>query len=127
MRDCPLRGRRQDEAVHALMWPAFEKRQGTKSRDVGHCNAASYGDLTAASGWARSDRSVRLERFGLRHEWECKDRGAERRLREADGDVATAESGGATRARTLPAWSQDDRHVSERWSAADDSIMRCRS
>jgi hypothetical protein len=29
-------GRRQDEAVHALMRPAFEKRQGTKSREVGH-------------------------------------------------------------------------------------------
>ena len=34
-------GRRHDEAIHALMRPAFEKRQGRKSRDVGHCSAAA--------------------------------------------------------------------------------------
>src|SRR5260370_6464554 len=40
--------------------PASEKRQGTKSREVGHrrCRGV-YGDLAAASGWARLDQSAR--------------------------------------------------------------------
>jgi len=29
-------GCRHDEAIHALRRPASEKRQGTKSREVGH-------------------------------------------------------------------------------------------
>ena len=45
-------GRRHDEPFHALRRPAAEKRQGTKSREVGHrwCNGR-YGDLMAAPGW----------------------------------------------------------------------------
>jgi hypothetical protein len=37
-----------DETLHALMRPAFEKRQGTKSRSVVHwwCRGR-YGDLAA--------------------------------------------------------------------------------
>jgi len=27
-------GRRDDEPIHALWWPAAKKRQGTKSREV---------------------------------------------------------------------------------------------
>jgi hypothetical protein len=34
-------GRRHDVTIHALMQPATEKRQGTKSRAVGHWLAAS--------------------------------------------------------------------------------------
>jgi hypothetical protein len=33
-------GRRHPHANHALRRPASEKRQGTKSRWVGHCRAA---------------------------------------------------------------------------------------
>src|SRR5260370_81200 len=42
-------GRRHDEPFHALWRPASKKRQGTKSREVGHwrCNGR-YGDLMAA-------------------------------------------------------------------------------
>src|SRR6267142_2246283 len=42
-------GRRYDEPFHALWRPASKKRQGTKSREVGHrwCNGR-YGDLMAA-------------------------------------------------------------------------------
>jgi hypothetical protein len=45
-------GRRHDGPFHALWRPASKKRQGTKSREVGHrrCNAR-YGDLIAAPGW----------------------------------------------------------------------------
>ena len=34
-------GRRDDEAVHTFRRPAFEKRQGRKSRDVEHGGAAA--------------------------------------------------------------------------------------
>jgi hypothetical protein len=34
-------GRRHDEPFHALWRPASKKRQGTKSREVGHWLAAS--------------------------------------------------------------------------------------
>src|SRR6516162_6413827 len=37
-----------DETVRALNWPASKKRQGTKSRAVGHWLAASYVDLMLA-------------------------------------------------------------------------------
>src|SRR6266568_1719776 len=38
-------GRRDDEAIHALMRPATEKRQGTKSREVGQRRCSGcYGD-----------------------------------------------------------------------------------
>src|SRR6266702_3819583 len=42
-------GRRDDEAIHALMRPATEKRQGTKSREVGQRRCSGcYGDYTVA-------------------------------------------------------------------------------
>ena len=38
-----------DDAIHGLMRPAFEKRQGTKSREVGHgLGSKRYGDLMSA-------------------------------------------------------------------------------
>ena len=38
--------------------PASEKRQGTKSREVGHRRCRGlYGDLAAVSGWARLVRA----------------------------------------------------------------------
>jgi hypothetical protein len=44
-------GRRDDEAMHALMRPATEKRQGTKSRWVVRQRFRErYGDLVAAAG-----------------------------------------------------------------------------
>src|SRR5260221_9825804 len=42
-------GRRHDEPFHALWRPASKKRQGTKSREVGHWRGnRRYGDLIAA-------------------------------------------------------------------------------
>ena len=44
----PYRDCRHDEAIHAVRRPASEKRQGTKSREVGTGGAAgAYGDLAA--------------------------------------------------------------------------------
>jgi hypothetical protein len=36
----PYRECRDGGTIHALRWPASEKRQGTKSRDVGGSSAA---------------------------------------------------------------------------------------
>jgi hypothetical protein len=45
-------GRRDDEAIPALMRPAAEKRQGTKSREVGYgLDSERYGDLMLAPIW----------------------------------------------------------------------------
>jgi hypothetical protein len=42
-------GCRHDDAIHALRRPASEKRQGTKSREVGHwLGSERYGDLMLA-------------------------------------------------------------------------------
>jgi hypothetical protein len=42
-------GRRHDEPFHTLWRPASKKRQGTKSREVGHWRGSErYGDLIAA-------------------------------------------------------------------------------
>ena len=40
-----------EDAIHGLMWPAFEKRQGTKSREVREKRCRGrYGDLMLAPG-----------------------------------------------------------------------------
>jgi hypothetical protein len=42
-------GRRNAKTIHALRQPASEKRQGTKSRGVGHRGCRGrYGDSAAA-------------------------------------------------------------------------------
>src|SRR5260370_27093930 len=44
-------GRRYDEPFHALWRPASKKRQGTKSREVGHRRCSGrFGDFVAAAG-----------------------------------------------------------------------------
>jgi len=67
-----------DETVRALNWPASKKRQGTKSRAVGHWLAASYVDLmlapisimgrTPAPGDPGRTKTLRLE---LAHQPRC--------------------------------------------------------
>src|ERR1700694_2134146 len=53
-------GRRHDDPSHVLWRPASKKRQGTKSREVGHrrCNGR-YGDLMAAPSWRVSATRAR--------------------------------------------------------------------
>ena len=49
---CRFLGRRHDVTLHALMRPASEKRQGTKSREVGQRRCSErYGDLMLAPIW----------------------------------------------------------------------------
>ena len=46
---CRFLGRQNDVTLHALMRPAFEKRQGTKSRSVVHRRCGGrYRELTDA-------------------------------------------------------------------------------
>ena len=41
-------GRRHVVAIHAVMWPATEKRQGTKSREIVRLRCSErYGDFAA--------------------------------------------------------------------------------
>ena len=51
-------GRRRRRGRPQARRPASEKRRGTKSREVGHRRCRGlYGDLAAASGWARLVRA----------------------------------------------------------------------
>jgi hypothetical protein len=45
---CRFLGRRRDETHHALVRPASEKRQGTKSREVGQRRCSELRDLAAS-------------------------------------------------------------------------------
>jgi hypothetical protein len=62
-------GRRDDGPIHALRWPASEKRQGTKSREVSSGGAAGnwcrgrYGDFATGSGAHVMTRSGSEARF----------------------------------------------------------------
>ena len=58
---CRFLGRRDDEIIHALWRPASEKRQGTKSREVGGGGAGTL--------WGFG-RGVRLEEIGARRSTE---------------------------------------------------------
>jgi hypothetical protein len=56
-------GRRDDVPIHALMRPATEKRQGTKSREVGQrLGVERYGELMLAPS---STSSATTGRGGL--------------------------------------------------------------
>src|SRR5205823_702985 len=97
-------GRRDDEAIPAHRWPASEKRQGTKSREVVHGRCSGrYGDFAAGSGLRRLDRSgcddrVSATRRGVRRYerafWASRDK---------IGRATAGESSTAMRAWALPA------------------------
>ncbi len=54
------------EAGHTLGRPASEKRQGTKSREVGHRRCRGlYGDLAAASGFRAPATIALLRRMAV--------------------------------------------------------------
>jgi hypothetical protein len=121
-------GRRADEAIPAHRRPASEKRQGTKSREVGHRRCSGrYGDFAAGSGLRR------LERSG------CDDRvsATRRRVRRYErgfwasrdkiGRATAGESRTLMRAWALPAESRPDWRSSLRWSIGGDGLMMCRS
>jgi len=60
-------GCRHDEAIHALRRPASEKRQGTKSREVGHRRCRRrYGDFDTGLGLVMLYRSGCRGRFSAK-------------------------------------------------------------
>ena len=66
-------GRRHDEAIHALRRPASEKRQCTKSREVGHWLAASAMGIVCwwrSRWWTRREQNAATT-FAFWHE-RCK-------------------------------------------------------
>jgi hypothetical protein len=64
-------------------WPASEKRQGTKSREVGHERCSGrYGDLAAASEAWRLDRSGGGNRFASKDGCALRGERAEGTLRD---------------------------------------------
>ena len=66
-------GRRHEEAIHALRRPASEKRQCTKSREVGHWLAASAMGIVCwwrSRWWTRREQNASTT-FAFWHE-RCK-------------------------------------------------------
>ena len=66
---CPLvlrfLGRLHDDAIHAQQQAASEKRQGTKSREVGYRRCRNdYGDLAVSMGVQMGDEKLWDGRYG---------------------------------------------------------------
>src|SRR6516165_8910473 len=59
-------GRRNADTIHALLWPASKKRQGTKSRDVWRGSAAGamgiLPQVQACRGWIEAVAAIGLRR-----------------------------------------------------------------
>jgi hypothetical protein len=99
----PYRDRRKAGPIHALKWPASEKRQGTKSRWVGHWRRRGlYGELNAASGSKRMRRSGRVHGFGPRRECPFTADRADRGVVEQNGAGDAVQSDGPTQAGAMP-------------------------
>jgi hypothetical protein len=61
-------GCRHDVAIGALRWPATEKRQGTKSREIEHrLNSERYEDLMRAPSWMIGVTLTGFELFVCRY------------------------------------------------------------
>ena len=116
------------EAIHTLGRPASEKRQGRKSRWVGHRQCSGrYGDLASGCGAGRSDRSGRGGRFGSKVGCAHRRERVNGELRDWNSDAFSGHSGASMQAEALPDESRPEWRVSVRWWISDEGIMRCRS
>ena len=119
---------RNAEAIHALWRPASEKRQGTKSRWVGHWRCRGlYGELSGASGSKRMTRSGRADGFGPRRGCPCRAERTDRAFVDQNGGGDAGQFDGPTQAGAMPAEIRREWLVSLRWRMGGDGIMRCRS
>src|SRR5215471_9310333 len=76
-------GRRQRETFRRLNWPASKKRQGTKSREVGHrLSSGRYADLMSAPLLMVSATRVRGDVMSAYRRTEESAVGQSRRARE---------------------------------------------
>jgi hypothetical protein len=119
---------RHCETIRALRRPASEKRQGRKSRWVGHRRCRGlYGDLASGCRAGRYGRSGRAGRFGSKVGWA---RGHERvngLSGDAISDAVSGPSGVSTQVGAPPVESRPEWPVSVRWWISREGIMRCRS
>src|ERR1700716_3330327 len=119
-------GRRDDEAIHAHLRPASEKRQGRKSREVGSGGAAGamgilprararegWSGAVAANGSAKHGRVRRCERAICA--W-----------RDKIGRAIGGESRTLMRAWALSAKSRPELRLSLRSLIGGDGLMMCR-
>ena len=121
-------GRRNVEPIHALVGPASEKRQGTKSRWVGHWRCRGlYGELSGASSSKRMTRSGRAHGFGPRRRCRCGAERADRGFVEQNGAGDAGPSDGPTQAGAMPVEIRREWLVSLRFRIGGAGIMRCRS
>jgi hypothetical protein len=96
-------GRRNAQPFHALRRPASEKRQGTKSRWVGHWRCrVLYGELSAASGSKRMRRSGRAHGFDPRRGCPCRADRADRGGVDQNGAGDAGQSDAPMRACAMP-------------------------
>src|SRR4029077_3028939 len=103
--------------------PASEKRQGTKSREVG----GRYGDLAAGRGLRRLERGGRRNRFCRESDGACRSRRVGRTLHDQVRGGSADDSGGPTRAWALAAESRREWQGALQLSIGGDGLMRCRS
>ena len=121
-------GRRNVEPIHALVRPASEKRQGTKSRWAGHWRCRGlYGELSGASGSKRMTRSGRAHGFGPRRRCRCGAERADRGVVDQNGAGDAGPSDGPTQAGAMPVEIRREWLVSLRFRIGGAGIMRCRS
>ena len=118
---------RHCKTIHALGRPASEKRQGRKSRWVGHRRCRGlYGGLAVGCGAGRYDRSGRTGRIGSKVGCALGRERVNGVLRDTI-DAIPGQSGVSTQVGTPPVESRPEWRVSMRWWIGDDGIMRCRS
>jgi hypothetical protein len=81
------------DANHALRRPASEKRQGTKSRWVGHGGCSKrYGELAAALVGRRSGGSGRRDRFDSEDGGRCWYKPVDRTAHDQIGGASAGQS-----------------------------------
>ena len=94
---------RNAETIHALWRPASEKRQGTKSRWVGHWRCRGlYGELSGASGSKRMTRNGRACGFGPRRGCPCRAERTDRAFVDQNGGGDAGQFDGPTQAGAMP-------------------------
>jgi hypothetical protein len=102
-------GRRDDEPLHVLRWPASEKRQGTKSRSVtGSGCRGRYGDFAGGLGLLWLERGGRRARFSLKGAVSRRWKRVDWTLPDGIDGATAGQSRGPMRAWAPPAASQQE-------------------
>jgi hypothetical protein len=96
-------GRRNVEPIHAFGRPASEKRQGTKSRWVGHWRCRGlHGELSGGAGLKEDDAKRSSPGFDPRRGGPGGAERADRGFVDQNGAGEAGQSDGPTQARAMP-------------------------